>query len=156
MILRSMQPTDIPACARLMAQSPLWQRYQVTETSAARRFEHGLSSQATIVVAEQDGNVAGFIWYETRGAFARSGYILLVGVQPILRGRGVGQILMAHAEQEMFSLVDDVFLLVSDFNQDAQRFYQRLGYCQVGMIPDYVVFGITELIYYKRSPDAKR
>jgi ribosomal protein S18 acetylase RimI-like enzyme len=139
-----------------MSQSPLWQRYRVTEASAARRFEQGLSRQATIVVAEDDASVAGFIWYEPRGAFARSGYIALIGVQPSLRGQGVGQALMAHAEAEMFSAVDDIFLLVSDFNRDAQRFYQRLGYCQVGSIPDYVVLGVNELIYHKRSPDAKR
>jgi ribosomal protein S18 acetylase RimI-like enzyme len=156
MILRPMQPTDIFPCARLMAQSPLWKRYSVTEASAARRFEQGLRSQATIVVAEDGANVAGFIWYEPRGAFARSGYIVLIGVQPALRGRGVGQALMAHAEADLFSVVDDIFLLVSDFNRDAQRFYQRLGYHQVGMIPDYVVMGIAELIYHKRSPDAKR
>jgi ribosomal protein S18 acetylase RimI-like enzyme len=43
-----------------------------------------------------------------------------------------------------------VFLLTSDFNEDAQAFYRRLGYQQVGAIPDYVVPGITELIFYKR------
>ncbi len=156
MILRPMQPADILPCARLMAQSPLWQRYAVTQASAVRRFEQGLSRQATIVVAEQEEIVAGFVWYEPRGAFARSGYITLIGVQPDRRSRGVGQALMAHAEAELFSVVDDIFLLVSDFNQDAQRFYQRLGYRQVGSIPDYVVLGVTELIYHKRSPDAKR
>jgi ribosomal protein S18 acetylase RimI-like enzyme len=155
MILRPMQPADILPCARLMAQSPLWQRYAVTEASAAGRFEQGLSRLAMIVVAEQDGAIAGFIWCEPRGAFARSGYIVLIGVQPDLRSQGVGQALMAHAEGELFSVVDDIFLLVSDFNQGAQRFYQRLGYRQVGSIPDYVVLGVTELIYHKRSLDAK-
>lgn len=156
MTLRPMQLADIPSCACLMAQSPLWQRYYVTEASAARRFKQGLISQASILVAEQDGDVAGFIWYETHGAFARSGYIVLVGVQPVLRGQGIGQALMAQAEQAMFSAVDDVFLLVSDFNQEAQRFYQRLGYRQIGAISDYVIAGITELIYHKRGPDARR
>ena len=156
MIIRALQPADITACARLMALSSLWQRYHITESSAARRFELGLSRQASIVVAEREGEIAGFIWYETRGAFARSGYISLIGVQPGLYGQGIGQGLMVHAEGEMFSVVDDVFLLVSDFNEAAQRFYQRLGYHQVGSIPDYVVSGVAELIYHKRSPNAKR
>lgn len=156
MILRALQPADIPACARLMAVSPLWQRYQVTESSAARRFEQGLSRQATIAVAERVGEITGFIWYETFGAFARSGYVVLVGVQPGLHGQGIGQALMTYAEQQMFSIVDDIFLLVSDFNSAAQRFYQRLGYHQVGSIPDYVIPGITELIYHKQSPHAKQ
>lgn len=156
MIIRSLLPADIPACARLMAVSPLWQRYQVTEASATRRFEGGLRRQATIAVAEHEGEIGGFIWYETYGAFARSGYVVLVGVQPNLHRQGIGVALMRYAEVHMFSKVDDVFLLVSDFNDAAQRFYQRLGYQQVGSITDYVISGITELIYHKRSPDAKQ
>jgi ribosomal protein S18 acetylase RimI-like enzyme len=59
---------------------------------------------------------------------------------------------MAEAEARMGESVNDVFLLVSDFNTRAARFYQRLGYQQVGAIPDYVVSGITELIFRKRLP----
>ena len=128
MNIRALQPQDILACARLMAVSPLWQRYGVKEASAARRFEAGLSRQATIAVAERESEICGFIWYETYGAFARSGYVVLVGVQPGLHRQGIGQALMEHAEQHMFLAVNDVFLLVSDFNTTAQRFYQRLGY----------------------------
>jgi len=40
--------------------------------------------------------------------------------------------------------------LCSDFNTDAQRYYEKHGYSRVGAIPDYVVPGITELIYRKR------
>ncbi len=145
-----MQPSDIPSLARLMAGDPLWQRYGVTEESAARRLAGGLEQAATILVADEDGACLGFVWYVGRGAFARSGYIMLIGVQPGARSRGVGRALVARAEAAMFAGVDDIFLLVSDFNEPAQRFYQGLGYTQVGSIPDYVVPGITELIYRKR------
>jgi ribosomal protein S18 acetylase RimI-like enzyme len=56
---------------------------------------------------------------------------------------------MEHAEQELFRTGKDIFLLVSDFNIDAQSFYQRLGYRQVGAIPDYLIPGVAELIYHK-------
>jgi ribosomal protein S18 acetylase RimI-like enzyme len=154
MNLRPLQAEDVPVCARLMAESPLWQRYHVTQASATRRFEQGLARQATIAVADLDGEVAGFIWYDTQGTFGRSGYIMLVGVRSELRSQGVGQALMAHAETEMYRLVQDIFLLVSDFNEPAQRFYNRLGYRQVGRIPDYVIPGIAELIFHKRNPYA--
>lgn len=156
MILRSMTPADVMPAARLMAASALWQRYGVTQEAAARRFLSGLESQATIAVAEIEGQIAGFIWYERRGAFQRSGYIMLVGVQEEQRSRGIGKALLNYAEADMFSEVRDVFLLVSDFNEAAQRFYQRQGYTQVGALPDYVLAGITELLYRKRlsGPDA--
>jgi hypothetical protein len=44
----------------------------------------------------------------------------------------------------------DLFLLVSDFNHDAQRFYQRQGYQQIGAIPGYVLPDVSELIFRKR------
>jgi ribosomal protein S18 acetylase RimI-like enzyme len=159
MLVRKMQMEDIEACARLVAESALWQRYGVTEESAARRFEGGLALQAGLArqdkidVAEVEGRAAGFIWYAARGAFGRSGYIRLIGVAPEQRGRGVGRAMMDHAEGEIFREgVGDIFLLVSDFNEDAQRFYQRLGYRQVGAIPDYILPGVAELIFYKPDP----
>ena len=88
-----------------MAGDPLWQRYGVTEESAARRLRDGFAAGATIAVAEIDGVPAGFIWYVERGAFNRSGYIMLIGVQGDARGTGVGRALMAHAEATLFAHV---------------------------------------------------
>jgi ribosomal protein S18 acetylase RimI-like enzyme len=148
--IRPMLESDITPLARWMTAAPLWQRYNVTEAGASKRLADGLAGGAAIAVAELDGEPAGFIWLVERGAFNRSGYILLVGVKPELRGRGIGQALIEHAETSLHASSPDVFLLVSDFNRDAQRFYARLGYQQVGAIPDYVAPGITELIFHKR------
>jgi ribosomal protein S18 acetylase RimI-like enzyme len=152
--IRPLIEPDIPALAALMAGDPLWQRYGVTEASATWRLREGLAEGATIAVAEVGDRPAGFVWYVERGAFARSGYIMLIGVQPGLRGRGIGAALMAHAEAAMCASAADVFLLVSDFNAAGQRFYERLGYVQVGALPDYVASGVTELIYRKHRPAA--
>ena len=149
MNIRPMTASDITPLARLMASSPLWQRYNVTEASTARRLSDGLANGMTIAVAEVEGESVGFVWYVERGAFNRSGYIMLIGVKPGLQGHGIGQALMEHAEEILHTGSQDVFLLVSDFNHAAQRFYARLGYQQVGAIPDYVIHGITELIFRK-------
>jgi ribosomal protein S18 acetylase RimI-like enzyme len=158
MIVRRMQPEDAPACAAWMAATPLWQRYGVTLAGARRRFELGLEAQATIAVAERQGPgerriiPLGFVWYTVRGAFERSGYIPLIGVAPGEYGQGVGKALMDYAEGRVFQQVGEIFLLVSDFNERAQRFYQRRGYFQVGALPDYILPGVSELIYLKRRP----
>ena len=155
MIIRPLVSGDVPALARLMAGDPLWQRYGVTEETAARRLREGFAAGAniagaTIAVAEIDGEPVGFVWYVERGAFNRSGYIMLIGVQGDARGAGVGRALMEHAEAALFARAADIFLLVSDFSTAAQAFYGRLGYEQVGTILGYVVPGITELIFRKR------
>ncbi len=152
MTIRVLRPADVQPCAEIMAGNALWLRYGVTVETAARNFASGLERGAALFVSEVDGQVDGFLWLEPVGAFARSGYIRLIGVRPDRQGRGLGQDLMAFAEAFLFQSASDVFLLVSDFNLSAQRFYQRLGYVQVGALADYVLPGVAELIYRKRRP----
>jgi ribosomal protein S18 acetylase RimI-like enzyme len=148
--IRSLASPDIPGIASWVAATPLWQRYNVTEESFAIRLQNGLAEGATIYVAEQDNSVIGFLWLVERGAFNRSGYIQLIGVHPEVRGAGIGRALMQFAEEKTFAQGSDLFLLVSDFNTDAQQFYKRLGYRQLGTLDDYVVPGVSELIFWKR------
>ncbi len=149
-LVRPMTPEDIPAVAAIMAGNTLWQRHGVTSEAAGQRLQHGLARGATIAVVEVSGRVAGFVWYVAEGAFQRSGYIMLLGVAPGAHGQGIGRALLAHAEAALFAASSSILLLVSDFNGEAQRFYQRCGYAQVGVLPDYVLPGVSELIYAKR------
>ncbi len=154
--IRPMQPTDIGAVTGLVLATPLWQRHGVEGTAFAARLAQGLDAAATILVAvakrseDAPEEIAGFLWYVVDGAFVRSGYIMLIGIAAAWQRRGIGRLLMDAAENELFCQVADVFLLVSDFNEPAHRFYKKLGYAQVGVIPDYVTPGIAELIYRKR------
>jgi ribosomal protein S18 acetylase RimI-like enzyme len=151
--IRRMQPADISVCATIMATTPLWQRYGVTQASAEARLTQGLDSGSDIFVAAKpaESNVAqGFVWTVVRGAFNRSGYIPLLAVSASQRGTGMGRLLLNEAEKHLGNTATDVFLLCSEFNHEAQRFYERQGYGQVGRLPDYVMIGIAELIYCKR------
>jgi ribosomal protein S18 acetylase RimI-like enzyme len=148
--IRSMTPDDLSACADLMANAPLWRRYGVTSASARARLADALAGPGMLFVAVDDDALLGFVWCVRRGAFARSGYIPLIGVQAGETGRGVGAALLERAEAWLGESSPDVFLTVSDFNTAAQRFYQRHGYAQVGALPDYVIDGVTELVYWKR------
>ena len=151
--IRSLARKDIADIVRWVAATPLWQRYGVTEAGFAHRLLEGLANGAMIFIAERAGAVLGFVWLVARGAFNRSAYIQLIGVRPEARARGVGRALMEFAETHVQSR--DIFLLVSDFNTDAQKFYARLGYKQVGKLDDYVVEGIAELIFWKRVKEAQ-
>lgn len=155
--IRAMTVADIAQCAALMAATPLWQRYGVTIESAAARFEAGLQGDATILIAEayelahsRKHEIAGFVWITQNGAFGRSAYIPLIGVAEAFHGNGIGHQLLLAAEEKAGESSPDLFLLCSDFNSDAQRFYERQGYTRVGAIPDYVIAGVAEIIFYKR------
>ena len=66
------------------------------------------------------------------------------------RGQGIGAHMVAHVEARCAPTARHLFLCVSSFNADAQRLYRRLGFSQVGELPDYVIAGASELILHKR------
>jgi ribosomal protein S18 acetylase RimI-like enzyme len=43
------------------------------------------------------------------------------------------------------------FLVVADFNPDAKRLYERLGYQQVGVLPGLYKEGVTEYLMMKEK-----
>ncbi len=136
----------------MMVATPLWQRYGVTLEGASARLSAALRDGMTMLIAADESSTTplGFVWLVLRGAFNRSGYIPLIAVDPACRGQGIGQKLLAAAEERTRQVANDLFLLCSDFNLDAQQFYERQGYARVGEIPDYVVPGIAEVIYRKQ------
>jgi ribosomal protein S18 acetylase RimI-like enzyme len=156
MNIRLMQPEDIPAVARWVADMPLWRRYGVTLESASAQFAEALQHGDLVLVAEAPGaptgaptgDLCGFAWCLLGGAFGRSDYLRLIGVRGDCAGQGIGAALLSAVEAR--ATTHDLILLVSDFNAGAQRFYRRMGYEQIGAIPGYVLPDVTELIFRKR------
>jgi ribosomal protein S18 acetylase RimI-like enzyme len=70
-------------------------------------------------------------------------------VAPRWRGQGVGRKLVDFAEERVFGQHPNMFICVSSFNHDAQRFYRRLGYEVVGELKDYLVPGHSEILLRK-------
>jgi ribosomal protein S18 acetylase RimI-like enzyme len=102
-----------------------------------------------VFVAMIGDAVAGFVIVNLGGPLR--GYVQTLGVLPEWRKQGIGAKLMAFAEERIFQEVPNVFLCVSSFNKEAQRFYARLGYEQVGELKDYVVRGHSEFLMRKTT-----
>lgn len=137
-------PNEAHACARFMADSEPW-------LTLRRGYEDGLralrDSTREVYVAWVGDALAGFIILNLSGPL--NGYVQTVCVAPEWRNRGVGHQLLAFAEARIFRQSPNVFLCVSSFNADAQRFYDRLGYQRIGELRDYVVQGHSEILMRK-------
>jgi len=149
MIVRPMVAADIAELAQWMVAVPLWQRYGLTVSGITRQFEAAIATQGQLYVAECDAGCCGFAWMLPLGGFGRSPYLKQIGVHPQFTGKQIGAALLEHVEQQARNYGKHLFLLVSDFNLDAQRFYKRQGYQQVGTIPAYVLPDVAELIFCK-------
>ena len=75
----------------------------------------------------------------------------MLAVKKARRGMGIGTRLLTYVESLMFQKKPMIFMLVPDFNVDAQRLYYSLGYTKVGEIPNYKKKGINEYIIMKRK-----
>lgn len=147
MNIRPLNAEDVTVVAAWVVTIPLWQRYGASADVLAQRLLMALDTDL-ILTADTDDQAVGLAWCVPKGGFGRSAYLRMLGVRPDQAGAGVGAALLSALEATVAS--HDLFLLTSDFNVDAQRFYQRQGYEQIGAIPGYVLPDVTELIYRKR------
>ena len=131
-------------CAEMMACSEPWKILRRDYNASYRLM---MDPTKEVMIAEPDGDIAGFIVITLQGAFV--GYIQSICVAEHWRGRGLGTQLILHAEQRIFRDAPNVFLCVSSFNAGARRLYERLGYHVVGELTDYVVAGHSELLLRK-------
>jgi ribosomal protein S18 acetylase RimI-like enzyme len=149
-VVRELRAEDAPACGAIVGATPLWQRSGLAAEHAATLLGAAASGGDTVLVLEVDGALAGFAWIDRRGAFGRSAYLRMIAIDPARRSTGLGAVLMQAFESIAAGEGSDGFLMVSDFNTDAQRFYRRLGWTEVGRVPDYVTAGVAEVVMWKR------
>ncbi len=111
----------------------LWQRtwqlaYPAIDFAARvpwwrERWRNELVPAADIVVAEQDGTLAGFVTID------RSGYLDQLVVSPESWGSDVGALLVEEAKRLS---PEGITLLVNDDNARAIRFYEKNGFLAAG------------------------
>lgn len=147
--IRPMVMGDIEACATIVGETPLWRdRYGISQIRAAALLQGAIDRKEGLLIADEQGVPIGFAWYLMKGAFGRSGYLRLLAVRTDRRNSHAGAALLEAVEG---AVGQDLFILVSDFNTDARRFYSRHGYKEIGQIPGYILPDVTEIILWRRK-----
>jgi ribosomal protein S18 acetylase RimI-like enzyme len=152
-LIRPLGDPDLAPLAGWLADLPLLQRYRRTAADLARDLRAALARGDQLLVHEragESGRADGLVWFLPTGTLAMGGYLRLLAVSPGAEGGGLGSSLLAAFERAVGERSRHAFLLVSDFNEQAQRFYARRGYTQVGRLPALVVPDVDELLYWRR------
>lgn len=135
---------DVHECARMMASSEPW----ITLQRTAETLVPVISDPVKQVHVVRDGDgIAAFVILDLRGL--TNGYVQTICVRADRRGGGLGASLLGWAEQHIYQQSPNVFLCVSSFNPGAQKFYARLGYERIGVMREYVVPGLDEILMRK-------
>lgn len=142
-------------CKIALLNSKLGHVYFTVEDKAISTLTDGITKGEIFVALDEDDTCLGFIWFIQEGAFHGFPYLHIIAVKAAYRGMGIGQQLLHFFEETAFAQHSKVFLVVADFNPDARRLYERLGYRQVGAIPDLYREGVTEYLMMKINPSLK-
>jgi GNAT superfamily N-acetyltransferase len=132
--IRAAQPGDVPVIADLIRQLAKFEKLENEVVLTEELLMIGLFGPhpyAETVIAEEDGQPIGFaLFFHTFSTFlARPGiYLEDLFVLAEHRGRGVGRALLAHlAHLAVERGCGRLEWAVLNWNQEAIRFYERLG-----------------------------
>ncbi len=139
-------------CKEALLNSKLGAEYFPSEEKALSTLVKGISKGEIFVAVDEKGECLGFIWFVLNGAFHSFPYLHIIAVKEAYRGMGIGKELLRFFEETVFPDASKVFLVVADFNPEARRLYERLGYQQVGAIPALYKDGVTEYLMMKTNP----
>lgn len=127
-------------------------RYQLDDMVLERALRNALQTDDILrTVDAADARCCGLAWTQPRAGLGRGAYLRLLCLRPGQQGRGLGQALLESCEATARARGQESFmLLVSDYNTRAQAFYRRCGYVQAGVLAEYVLPGVDELLFWKR------
>ena len=151
-LVRPMTAEDRAAVIELLTDSDPWKRlgYQISDWD---NYFTPLPQGRDSYVADQNGKVAGIA--VIRQKFLLGDYVELLGVANWARGKGLGCRLLAHVEQAVFARAKNLFACVSDFNDQARRFYKQRGYQEIGSMSNFLVQGSAEILLRKTIGPAR-
>ena len=143
-IRRVSTDSEKKACAELMASSEPWTTLGISMDHIMDTLNDPLHEVHAAYIEEE---IVGTIVIHAPGSF--SAYLKNITVKPEWRGQKLGEKMMEFIENEVFSTYKNLFLCVSSFNKDAQRFYRKMGYEKIGELKDYLVEGHDEILMRK-------
>jgi GNAT superfamily N-acetyltransferase len=126
--LRGAQPTDADRIASLLTD----EGYPSGPTDIVDRLVRFATPESRVIVADNDGEILGFIAIHAIPRFEHSDRVLRIMalvVDPGVRERGIGRLLMAEAER-IGTELEAAFVEVTagHHRPDARRLYEELGY----------------------------
>lgn len=147
LVLLPMTPAAATVLAPAIASIGPWAHYNFApadlEASLLVTGDGAIRYQLTC-----DGVPAGVVII--RSPWLAGPYLQILAVLPALQGTGTGTaVLKWYETTAMAARMRNVWLCVSGFNVDAQRFYERYGYTLIGHLPDLMRDGDDELLMRK-------
>lgn len=136
-------------CRESLTNCLLGERYFYDNNHTLNFITEGINRGEIFITLNSEEPI-GFMRIDLFGAFAKFPLLRVIAVKESYRKQGFGSKMLEFYEKLGFENSDKVFLLVSEFNEKAKLLYERIGYKQVGKIPDLYQTGIAEFLMMKK------
>lgn len=136
---------EIKSCVEIISNEHAWQVYGF---DYHKSFEVLSTMEDILIVAKSDDVVVGFITIKPSGVGNIGSYIRMVAVHKDYRNIGVGEQLVKYIQDKAFEFgMKNIFLICSTDNIRAIRFYERVGFKQVGILDSLIVQKHDEVLF---------
>ena len=143
-IRRLQRKSEAETCADMMSSLEPWVTLKRDYDTSIKIIS---DPSREVYLALSDECIVGFTILVMQGALVD--YIQSICVAPDWRNKGIGSQLMGFAEDRIFSESPNAFVMVSSFNPDAKRLYNRLGFETIGELKDFIIPGHSEYLLRK-------
>jgi len=142
---------------RIRAIVTATERFRPSEVDVAAelvraKLAQGEASGYCFVLAEESGTVVGYACFGPTPCTVDTYDLYWMAVTPELQGRGVGQVLLAAAEQRIRAAGGRRVFIDTSARADyapTRRFYLRAGYVVAAELQDFYATGDNKLIFRK-------
>lgn len=150
-----MSASDKRALMQILKNTPEFKPFEVTvaEELIDYYLAEGAKSGYIIQIAEDEGEVAGYICYGETPCTVGTWDIYWIAVDRVKRGKGIGKALSQTAETAIKQAKGRLAFIETSSTplyENTRQFYMARGYEQVARIPDFYSPGDDKLILQKK------
>jgi ribosomal protein S18 acetylase RimI-like enzyme len=154
-MIRPCQPADTEALLRLAQETGVFKPLEINTLQEVLDDYHATNRALghRAVCCEEDGLVLGFAYYAPAAMTDRTWYLYWIAVLKHQQARGLGTLLLRHAEDEIRAARGRLFLIETSSlpgYDPTRRFYQKHGYEQEAVLRDFYAEGDDMVIFRKR------
>ena len=151
-VIKEAEEKHVVHCVNILQNTMLGTVYFSDYKKTADLLLHALAQRGLFVALKDQEECLGFMYFMPKGVFGSYPYLHLIAVEEKYRNLGIGKQLIKYFE-ENFSGYSSTkyFLTVDDFNPQARKLYESLGYQCVGELKDFYKDGITSYIMMKAT-----
>ena len=142
----------VTVCVDILQNTEIGTVYFSDYKKAAELILHALEQRELFVALNDHEDCLGFLYFMPKGVFGSYPYLHIIAVKNEYRNLGIGKRLIRYFEENSSDYSSTkYFLTVDDFNPQARKLYESLGYQCVGELKDFYKDGITSYIMMKAT-----